>query len=45
MESLINILTKVVSETFEESGYCYEYGIVSASDRQDLCEFHVMVLF
>ena len=39
MTSIINELTKIVSEAFEECGYDKSLGTVSVSDRLDLCQF------
>lgn len=39
MTNIINDLTKIVSEAFEECGYDKSLGEVSVSDRLDLCQF------
>ncbi len=39
MTNIINDLTKIVSEAFEECGYDKSLGAVSVSDRLDLCQF------
>lgn len=39
MTNIINDLTKIVSEAFEECGYDKTLGEVSVSDRLDLCQF------
>ena len=39
MTSIINELTKIVSEAFEKCGYDKSLGTVSVSDRLDLCQF------
>lgn len=39
MEKLIEMLTDVVKENFEKCGYDKEYGIVTISNRPDLCQF------
>lgn len=39
MKTLINILTEKVSKAFEACGYSEELGIVTISDRPDLCQF------
>lgn len=39
MEKLLSILTDAVQEKFEKCGYGREYGIVTVSNRPDLCQF------
>lgn len=39
MEKLIEMLTDAVKENFEKCGYDKEYGIVTISNRPDLCQF------
>lgn len=39
MTNIINDLTKIVSEAFEDCGYDKNLGEVSVSDRLDLCQF------
>ncbi len=39
MRSILEQITKIVSEGFEEAGYDGSYGKVSLSNRPDLCEF------
>ncbi len=37
--NILNTLTVVVSEAFEQAGYLAEYGKVTVSNRPDLCQF------
>lgn len=39
MEKLIDMLTDAVKDNFEKCGYDREYGIVTISNRPDLCQF------
>lgn len=39
MEKLLEKLSKIVQEKFEQHGYDREYGSVNISNRQDLCQF------
>lgn len=39
MEKILGVLTKKVKNAFERAGYDAEYGIVTYSDRIDLCDF------
>lgn len=39
MDKLIGILTKAVQDKFEKCGYDIEYGMVTVSNRPDLCQF------
>lgn len=39
MRSILEQITKIVSQGFEEAGYDGSYGKVSLSNRPDLCEF------
>lgn len=39
MDKLINILTSLVQDKFEKLGYDREFGLVTISNRPDLCQF------
>ena len=39
MQAITKILTEIVSDAFEKSGYDRALGAVTASDRLDLCQF------
>jgi len=39
MKKLIEEITDIVKEAFGQSGYSSEYGLVTKSDRPDLCQF------
>ena len=39
MDKLVNILSSIVQEKFEKFGYDKEYGMVTISNRPDLCQF------
>ena len=39
MKKLINLITKVVKEAFVKCNYSSEYGIITLSNRPDLCQF------
>lgn len=39
MDKLVNILSNLVQEKFEKLGYDKEYGMVTISNRPDLCQF------
>jgi arginyl-tRNA synthetase len=39
MEKLLEKLSKIVQDKFEQHGYSREYGAVNISNRQDLCQF------
>ncbi len=39
MEKVIDIISKEVKKAFEEAGYDASYGVVSVSNRPDLCEY------
>jgi arginyl-tRNA synthetase len=39
MEKLLEKLSKIVQDKFEQHGYDREYGSVNLSNRQDLCQF------
>ncbi|MDF2632951.1 MAG: arginyl-tRNA synthetase, partial [Caproiciproducens sp.] len=39
METIIKLLNQKVSEAFGQCGYPREFGLVSVSDRPDLCQF------
>jgi arginyl-tRNA synthetase len=39
MKTITQILTKIVSDAFEECGYDRALGTVFVSDRMDLCQF------
>lgn len=39
MEKLLEKLSKIVQDIFEQHGYSREYGTVNISNRQDLCQF------
>lgn len=39
MNKLVNILSDLVQEKFEKLGYDREYGMVTISNRPDLCQF------
>lgn len=39
MKTITQILTEIVSDAFEKCGYDRALGIVSISDRMDLCQF------
>ena len=39
MKTIVTLLSEKVSEAFEACGYPVEFGVISASDRPDLCQF------
>jgi arginyl-tRNA synthetase len=39
MKKLIQGITDIVKDAFEQCGYAAEYGLVTVSDRPDLCQF------
>lgn len=39
MEKITDVLTKKLSEAFESAGYSAKYGVVSVSNRPDLCQY------
>ncbi len=39
MEKLIDLISKEVKEAFEKAGYESSYGMVTVSNRPDLCEY------
>ena len=39
MKTITDVLTDIVSAAFEKCGYNAELGVVTASDRLDLCQF------
>ncbi|MDD6102827.1 MAG: arginine--tRNA ligase [Clostridiales bacterium] len=39
MELILDIITKKMGDAFEKSGYSADFGIVSVSNRPDLCQY------
>ena len=39
MKTITKILTEIVSDAFEKCGYDRALGLVTVSDRMDLCQF------
>ena len=39
MKKIIDLITKEAAKAFEECGYEEKYGMISVSNRPDLCEY------